>query len=381
MTFQIRCYGYIGVALASFLGSAQPLLAEEQDNRPVVKVMPPEQREVTEWQEFTGRFEAVEEVAIRARVTGYLDAVHFKDGQMVNKGDLLFEIDPRPFQAALAHAEADLARVQSQLKLSELEVNRGERLLTQQAISAEEVDSRRARFQEANANVAAARAAVQTANLDLQYSKISSPVSGRISSRNIDIGNLVNTDSSGMPLTTIVKTNPLHFVFDVSEAEYLQFARVAGGEAALTGESEVKAYIRLADENNWQRQGIVDFVDNRLDQNTGTLRMRVLVDNPDGLLRPGIFGRLRMAISEPYQALLIPDRALVSDQAAKVVMVVNDDGEVLARPVKPGMLLADEMRVIRDGIQKEDRIIIEGLLKARPGSSVKTEDYQANAGE
>lgn len=381
MTFQIRCYGYIGVALASFLGSAQPLLAEEQDNRPVVKVMPPEQREVTEWQEFTGRFEAVEEVAIRARVTGYLDAVHFKDGQMVNKGDLLFEIDPRPFQAALAHAEADLARVQSQLKLSELEVNRGERLLTQQAISAEEVDSRRARFQEANANVAAARAAVQTANLDLQYSKISSPVSGRISSRNIDIGNLVNTDSSGMPLTTIVKTNPLHFVFDVSEAEYLQFARVAGGEAALTGESEVKAYIRLADENNWQRQGIVDFVDNRLDQNTGTLRMRVLVDNPDGLLRPGIFGRLRMAISEPYQALLIPDRALVSDQAAKVVMVVNDDGEVLARPVKPGMLLADEMRVIRDGIQKEDRIIIEGLLKARPGSSVKTEDYQADAGE
>ncbi|MDT8309901.1 MAG: efflux RND transporter periplasmic adaptor subunit, partial [Methylophaga sp.] len=140
-----------------------PLLAEEQDNRPLVEVMAPEQREVTEWQEFTGRFEAVEEVAIRARVTGYLDAVHFKDGQMVNKGDLLFEIDPRPFQAALARAEANLARVQSQLKLTELEVNRGERLLIQQAISAEEVDSRRARFQEANANVAAARAAVQTA--------------------------------------------------------------------------------------------------------------------------------------------------------------------------------------------------------------------------
>ncbi|MEX1201245.1 MAG: efflux RND transporter periplasmic adaptor subunit [Methylophaga sp.] len=360
---------------------ASPVLAQEPDQRPLVKVMTAEQREITEWQEFTGRFEAVEEVAIRARVTGYLDAVHFKDGQMVNKGDLLFEIDPRPFQAALAHAEADLARVQSQLKLAELEVNRGERLLTQQAISAEEVDSRRARFQEANANVAASRAAVQTANLDLQYSKISSPVSGRISSRNIDIGNLVNTDSSAMPLTTIVKTNPLHFVFDVSEAEYLQFSRVAGGEAALTGESEVKTYIRLADENNWDRQGIVDFVDNRLDQNTGTLRMRVLVDNPDGVLRPGIFGRLRMAISEPYQALLIPDRALVSDQAAKVVMVVNSDGEVQARPVKPGMLLADEMRVIREGIKKEDRIIIEGLLKARPGSSVKTEDYQADAGE
>ncbi len=381
MTFQIRYFGYIGLAVASFLGSAPLLLAEEQDNRPVVKVMTPEQREVTEWQEFTGRFAAVEEVAIRARVTGYLDAVHFKDGQMVNKGDLLFEIDPRPFQAALAHAEADLARVQSQLKLAELEVNRGERLLTQQAISAEEVDSRRARFQEANANVAAARAAVQTANLDLQYSKISSPVSGRVSSRNIDIGNLVTTDSSAMPLTTVVMTEPLHFVFDVSEAEYLQFARVAGGEAALTGESEVKAYIRLADENNWDRQGIIDFVDNRLDQNTGTLRMRVLVDNPDGLLRPGLFGQLRMAISKPFQALLIPDRALVSDQAAKVVMVVNSDGEVQATPVTPGMLLADDMRVILKGIQKDDQIIIEGLLKARPGSLVKTEAYHADAGQ
>lgn len=358
-----------------------PLLAEEQDSRPLVKVMAPEQREVTEHQEFTGRFEAVEEVAIRARVTGYLDAVHFKDGQIVNKGDLLFEIDPRPFEAALARAEADLQRVQSQLKLTELEVNRGERLLTQQAIAAEEVDSRRARFQEANANVAAARAAVQTAALDLQYSKISAPVAGRISSRNIDIGNLVSTDGSAMPLTTIVKTDPLHFVFDVSEAEYLQFARVAGGEAALTGESEVKAQIRLADENNWDREGVVDFVDNRLDQNTGTLRMRVLVDNPDGLLRPGIFGRLRMAISEPYQALLIPDRALVSDQAAKVVMVVNGDGQVEAKPVKPGTLLPGDMRVIRGGIEKDEQIIIEGLLKARPGSSVKTEAYQADAGE
>ncbi len=381
MTIQIRRLGIINSLLAVMLTMAQPVLAEEQDNRPLVKVMTPEQREVTEWQEFTGRFEAVEEVAIRARVTGYLDAVHFKDGQMVNKGDLLFEIDPRPFQAALARAEADLARVQSQLKLTELEVDRGERLLTQQAIAAEEVDSRRARFQEANANVAAARAAVQTAALDLQYSKISAPVAGRISSRNIDIGNLITPDSSAMPLTTIVKTDPLHFVFDVSEAEYLQFARVAGGEAALTGESKVTAQIRLADEDNWDRQGILDFVDNRLDENTGTLRMRVLVDNPNGLLRPGIFGRLRMAISEPYPALLIPDRALVSDQAAKVVMVVNAEGEVKATPVQPGTLLDGEMRVIRDGINKDDQIIIEGLLKARPGSSVRTENYQADTGE
>lgn len=380
MLSAVRKSLFFGLMLSQVL-LVPPLLAEEQDQRPLVKVMSPEQREIIEWQEFTGRFEAVEEVAIRARVTGYLDAVHFDDGQRVNKGDLLFEIDPRPFQAALARAEAELSRVQSQLKLTELEVNRGERLLTQKAISAEEVDSRRARFQEASANVAAARAAVQTAALDLQYSKISAPVSGRISSRNIDIGNLVTTDSSAMPLTTIVKTDPLHFVFDVSEAEYLQFARVAGGEAALTGETKVTAQIRLADENNWEREGVVDFVDNRLDQNTGTLRMRVLVENDNELLRPGIFGRLRMAITEPHVAMLIPDRAVVSDQAAKVLMVIGEEGKVTPKPVKLGTLIGNDMRVIRSGIEASDQVIVEGLLKARPGTPVRTEAYNAGTGE
>ncbi len=380
MLSAVRKSLFFGLMLSQVL-LVPPLLAEEQDQRPLVKVMSPEQREIIEWQEFTGRFEAVEEVAIRARVTGYLDAVHFDDGQRVNKGDLLFEIDPRPFQATLARAEAELSRVQSQLKLTELEVNRGERLLTQKAISAEEVDSRRARFQEASANVAAARAAVQTAALDLQYSKISAPVSGRISSRNIDIGNLVTTDSSAMPLTTIVKTDPLHFVFDVSEAEYLQFARVAGGEAALTGETKVTAQIRLADENNWAREGVVDFVDNRLDQNTGTLRMRVLVENDNELLRPGIFGRLRMAITEPHVAMLIPDRAVVSDQAAKVLMVIGEEGKVTPKPVKLGTLIGNDMRVIRSGIEASEQVIVEGLLKARPGTPVRTEAYNAGAGE
>lgn len=380
MLSAVRKSLFFGLMLSQVL-LVTPLLAEEQDQRPLVKVMTPEQREIIEWQEFTGRFEAVEEVAIRARVTGYLDAVHFDDGQRVNKGDLLFEIDPRPFKAALARAEAELSRVQSQLKLTELEVNRGERLLTQKAISAEEVDSRRARFQEASANVAAARAAVQTAALDLQYSKITAPVSGRISSRNIDIGNLVTTDGSAMPLTTIVKTDPLHFVFDVSEAEYLQFARVAGGEAALTGETKVTAQIRLADENNWDREGVVDFVDNRLDQNTGTLRMRVLVENDNELLRPGIFGRLRMAITEPHQAMLIPDRAVVSDQAAKVLMVIGEEGKVTPKPVQLGTLIGNDMRVIRGGIEPSDEVIVEGLLKARPGTAVRTETYNADAGE
>ncbi|AFJ02380.1 putative Co/Zn/Cd efflux system membrane fusion protein [Methylophaga frappieri] len=356
--------------------------AAEQRPLPEVKVMTPKVEQIIERKEFTGRFEAIEDVALRARVSGYLDAVHFKDGQQVEKGDLLFEIDPRPFKAALARAEAELSRVQSQLKLAQLELERGERLLTQKAIAAEEVDTRRARYQEANANVAASQAAVQTAALDLQYTKIVAPVTGRISSRQIDVGNLVSTEGSATPLTTIVTTNPLHFVFDVSEAEYLQLARAAGGEAALNGQTEITAQLRLLDEQGWPREGLLNFVDNRIDEFTGTLRMRVKVENDEGLLRPGIFGRLRMPVSEPHEALLVPDRAVVSDQAAKILLVVNDEGIVEPRPIQPGSLQENSMRVIESGISAEDRVIVQGLMIARPGSEVNAVPFEeGNNGE
>ncbi|HAO25943.1 MULTISPECIES: efflux RND transporter periplasmic adaptor subunit [unclassified Methylophaga] len=351
--------------------------ASAEQNLPRVQVIQPEIRALTEWKEFTGRFEAVEMVELRARVTGYLDKVHFQDGQMVEKGDLLFEIDPRPYEAAVARAEAELARMDSQLKLADLDTKRGERLLTQSAISQEEVDTRRARFQEANANVASAAAALKTAKLDLQYAKITAPVSGRISNRRVDVGNLVGSGDAGQALTTIVSLDPLHFVFDVSETEYLELIRLPEGQEQLANGRTMPTQLKLIDEKEWTREGRIDFVDNRLDENTGTLRMRVVVDNADGVLRPGLFARLRLPTSQNDEAMLIPDKAIVTDQAAKVVMIVNDEGKVVPKPVELGTLQGD-MRVIRSGLSQSDRIIVEGLLRARPGTEVNAVPYQAD---
>lgn len=349
-----------------------------EQNLPRVQVVQPEIRSLTEWKEFTGRFEAVEMVELRARVTGYLNKVHFQDGQMVEKDDLLFEIDPRPYDAAVARAQAELSRMESQLKLAEMDSKRGERLLTQSAISQEEVDTRRARFQEANANVASAAAAVKTAKLDLLYAKITAPVSGRISSRRVDVGNLVGSGDSGQVLTTIVSLNPLHFVFDISETEYLDLIRLPEGQEQLINGRTMPTELKLIDEKNWTREGRIDFVDNRLDENTGTLRMRVVVDNTDGVLRPGLFARLRLPISQNEEAFLIPDKAIVTDQAAKVVMTVDGEGKVIPKPVELGTLQGD-MRVIRTGLSVSDRIIVEGLLRARPGVEVNAVPYQGDA--
>lgn len=347
-----------------------------EQNLPRVQVVEPEVRTLTEWKEFTGRFEAVEMVELRARVTGYLDKVHFDDGQMVEKGDLLFEIDPRPYEAAVARAEAELSRMDSQLKLADLDTKRGERLLTQSAISQEEVDTRRARFQEANANVASAAAALKTAKLDLEYAKITAPVSGRISNRRVDVGNLIGSGDTGEALTTIVSLDPLHFVFDVSETEYLELIRLPEGQEQLVNGRTMPTELKLIDEKNWTREGRIDFVDNRLDENTGTLRMRVVVDNADGVLRPGLFARLRLPTSQNAEAMLVPDKAIVTDQAAKVVMTVDAEGKVIPKPVELGTLQGD-MRVIRSGLTVSDRIIVEGLLRARPGTEVNAVPYQA----
>lgn len=375
--FSLKVISFRTLLLSACLLMPHHLLADAP--LPIVNVMQPEQREVIDWQEFTGRFEAVQSVELRARVPGYLDAIHFRDGQLVKKGDLLFEIDPRPYQAALARAKAELARSESQLSLSDLELKRGENLLGGRAISAEEVDTRRARFQEASANVAAAQAAVQTAELDLQYASIRAPVDGRISSRNIDVGNVISTSDMGRPLTTLVSIDPVHFVFDLSESEYLRVVRLAGGESALSGNSSITADIKLLDEADWQHSGQIDFVDNRLDRNTATLRMRVLVDNKTDLLRPGLFGRLRMSMSAPFEAYLVPDKAIVSDQSTKIVMIVDEEGVVQPRPVELGALQGDN-RVVLQGLQGNENVIVEGLLRARPGTKVDAQPIKVEAG-
>lgn len=356
----------LGLTAGLFL-NASAVRAQEQQQAPTVTVAHPELREIIEWDEFTGRFEAVERVEIRARVSGYLESVEFEEGQIVNKGDLLFVIDPRPYEAAVARADADLARAQSQLKLADLDLQRGERLLKQNAISQEEVDTRRATRQEASANVAAAEAQLRTARLDLGYTRITAPVTGRISSRRIDVGNLITNGDQGQTLTSIVSLDPLHFIFDVSESEYLKYVRLRGSDGQLAG--TMPAELRLLDEKKWTHEGRIDFIDNSLDENTGTLRMRAVFTNPDGLLRPGIFGRLRLPATDRQQALLIPDAAVLADQSAKMVMTVGEDNTVRPQQVELGSLQGD-MRVVRSGLKTGDKVIVEGLLRAQPGNKV-----------
>lgn len=342
---------------------------------PTVIVARPEIRNIVEWDEFTGRFEAVQRVAVRARVSGYLESVHFREGQVVHKGDLLFVIDPRPYEAAVERAQAALEKAKSQLRLATLDLHRGERLLRQHAISQQEVDTRRATRQEATASVAGAEADLRTARLNLGYTRITSPVTGRISNRRVDVGNLIAAGADGKVLTTIVSTNPMYFVFDVSEADYLKYERLRG-RGGLTADGGLPVQLRLQDETGWDHKGHIDFVDNSLDRSTGTLRMRAVFNNPNGLLRPGIFGRLRLPASKSKNALLIPDAAVMADQAAKMVLTVSADGTVEPHHVKLGPLYGG-MRVVRSGLTPDQEVVVKGLLRARPGSKV-TPQLQTN---
>lgn len=366
----------LGLGLFGGLGAGSSPAMAAGTEVPIVTVAHPKIREIIEWDEFTGRFEAVQRVEVRARVSGYLQSVHFEEGQIVNQGALLFVIDPRPYEAAVARAEAELARARSQLKLADLDMRRAEWLLKKNAISQEEGDTRRATRQQADANVAAAEAALRTARLELGYTRISAAVSGRLSSRRVDVGNLITAGEQGQVLTTLVSLDPLHFVFDVSEADYLKYVRLRGGQGELAGGSGLPAELRLQDEKGWTHRGYIDFIDNSLDENTGTLRMRAVFSNPHGLLRPGIFGRLRLPATDPQHALLIPDAAVMADQSAKVVMTVADDGTVKPQPVELGPLYGD-LRVVRSGLSADDRVIVGGLLRARPGSKVRPQPLDA----
>ncbi len=342
---------------------------------PPVGVARPLAREVTDWDEFTGRFEAVERIVVQAQVSGFLDSVHFDDGQLVRKGDLLFVIDPRPYQAVVDRARAELARAESQLVLAELDLARAQRLLASNAIAREEVDSRNATRNGAAADVEAAHAALRTAQLNLEFTRVTSPIDGRVSRALVDVGNLVvGGAGAATSLTTVVSIDPIHFVFDASEADYLRYVRSgARSPSEVAPEDRRPVYVRLVDETEWTRRGIIDFVDNVFEQATGTIRVRARFANPDGLLVPGIFGRLRVAATEPYPALLVPDDAVVSDQSAKLLMVVGEDDVVQPRVVRLGPLY-EGLRVIRSGIGADDRVIVDGLLRARPGGKVTPQE-------
>ena len=343
---------------------------------PSVTVAAPLQREVNLWDDYVGRFEPSRSVEVRPRVSGQIVAIHFTDGAIVRKGQLLFTVDPRPFTAALAEARAGVATAQSELALAELNLGRAHRLLEANAVSQANVDQLTAQVRNARAALAAAQARVQQRALDVEFTQIRAPISGRISDRRIDVGNLVSSgDSNGSLLTTINALDPIYFTFDVPESLYLKDSR----ERRAGAEGDV-AEIRLQDEASYNWRGTLDFTDNGISQNSGTIRARAVVHNPDYFLTPGMFGNMRLADGGTTPALLVPDAAIRTDQARKIVLVVGRDGTVAAKPVVTGPLVGD-LRVIRTGLTSADRVVVQGVQFAMPGAKVKPRVTQIHSAE
>jgi membrane fusion protein, multidrug efflux system len=341
---------------------------------PPVTVARPLQKTITEWDEYTGRFVAVEHVEIRARVSGFIDAVHFNEGQLVKQGDILFVIDQRPYKLAVEQAQADLERAKAKLQIASLDVQRAAPLVRNQTVTEREFDSRRATERDAAGQVSAAEAALKQAELNLEWTEVRAPITGRISDRRVDPGNLITGGPSGATLlTVIVSIDPIHFVFDGSEADFLRYLRLSkAGSRPSSRDVQNPVAVRLVDETEFKHEGRMNFVDNVLNTRTGTIRGRAVFDNKDGLLTPGFFGRLRLFGGES-NALLIPDSAIASDQSRKIVFTVADDGTVGTKLIELGPIV-DGLRVIRSGLAANDRIVIDGLQRARPGQKVKPED-------
>jgi len=341
---------------------------------PAVTVARPLQKQITEWDEYTGRFVAVESVEVRARVSGFIDSVNFSEGQLVKQGDLLFVIDPRPYRIAVDQANADVERAKARLEIATLDVQRAAPLVRNQTVTEREFDTRKSTQRDAAGQVAAAEAALRQAALNLEWTNVRAPISGRVSDRRVDPGNLITGGQSNATLLTlVVSIDPIHFIFDGSEADFLRYIRLAAsGARPSSRDVQNPVAVRLADETEFKHEGRMNFVDNVLNPKTGTIRGRAVFDNKNGFLTPGFFGRLRLFGGE-HEALLIPDSAIASDQSRKIVFTVADDGAVGTKLVELGPIV-DGLRVIRSGLAPTDRIVIDGLQRARPGQKVKPED-------
>ncbi|MGP1395511.1 MAG: efflux RND transporter periplasmic adaptor subunit [Inquilinaceae bacterium] len=345
---------------------------------PPVTVATPLVKTVTEWYEFTGRFETTGFVEIRPRVSGYLQSINFADGEIVEQGQVLFVIDPRPYAAAVQEAEAQLTSARAEVEYAVAELERAGQLLGRANISQSTYDERLNVRREADAAVLRAEAELRQAELNLEFTEVRAPFAGRISNRRVDVGNLVTGDPNSTLLTTLVALDPIYLSFDMSESDFLDYQRAAlAGELNTTRDNTTVIQARLADEpegETWPRQGTMNFVDNRVDESSGTIRARAILPNSDYFITPGQFGRLRLPGSPPYEALLIPDSAITNDQASRVVMVVNDDGLVEPRVIRPGPSQPGGLRIVRRGLEPDDRIVINGLMRARPGATVDPQE-------
>lgn len=353
-----------GLAAAALAACGKPAPPPPMQAPPVT-VAAAISREISDYDEFTGRVAPVNQVEVRPRVSGYVRRVAFREGAEVRQGDVLFEIDPRPYQDEVARAAAELQRARTRLQLARSESERAQRLVSSEAISREEAESRTSSSAEAVAAVQAAEAALRSARLNLSWTTVRAPISGRVSRAEVTEGNLVQ---GGPPtatlLTTVVSVDPVYVYFDGDEQAFLRSTTLGGGTR------QVPVFMGLADESGYPRQGVIDFVDNRLDPATATIRLRARFANPDRRLTPGLFARLRLPGSQRYTATLVRDEAVGTDQDRKFVLVVGRDGTANYRGVTPGPLV-DGLRVIRDGLKPGEQIVINGLQRVRPGGKVQ----------
>ena len=319
---------------------------------------------VTDWQSYSGRLEAVEKVDVRPQVSGTIVAVNFKDGALVKKGDVLFVIDPRPYQAETDRAAAQLAAAQARNGYAQTDWQRAQRLIGDNAIAKRDYDEKQNAAREAAANLKAAEAALETARINLGYTRITAPVSGRVSRAEITLGNVVSAGASAAPLTTLVSVSPIYASFDADEQTYLQYIN-----GARNGR-KVPVELGLANETGYSRSGEIDSVDNRLDTSSGTIRVRARFDNADGALVPGLYARVKVGGSAPHEALLVDDAAINTDQDKKFVFVVDQQGRVSYREVQQGMQHGNR-RVIVSGLSAGDRVVVNGTQRVRPGEQVK----------
>src|SRR5215210_2117499 len=369
-----------GLSLAALSIAALSLGALNADGGKTSPPAPPAQavtvaevpeREVTEWDEFTGRIEEVDKVEIQKRESGYIKRLTFDEGKEVKKGEVLFEIDPRPYQADLARAQAELERARSAASLAESEVQRAAKLVEVQAISREEFDSRTSAQAQGGAAVRAAEAAVETARLNLDWTRVRSPIAGRVSNARVTPGNLVQAGPpAGEVLTTVVSVDSMYLYFDSDEQTYLRYAsraRSAGGTNWRT--ARLPVYLGLANESGFPHEGRLDFVDNQVDPGTGTIRTRAVFSNRARALTPGLFARVKLVGNHKTNALLVRDAAIGTDQDRKFVLVVGQGDTLAYRPIVPGRLV-EGLRVVTDGLKPGNRVVVNGLMRVRPGMKV-----------
>lgn len=362
----------IALLLTGLIALPSAALAQQPpQGPPPVTVAQPFERKITEWDEYTGRFEAVDVVEVRARVSGYLTEIHFTDGQVVNSGDLLFVIDARPFERTVERLRAELASARARLEFTQKDLERARPLVRNENISEQVFQQRQRDLGEAEAALQASQASLASAELDVEFTRVMAPISGQISRKLVSVGNYVTGASANSSLlTTLVSQNPIHFYFDVSEADYLKYVRMgATGGRPNYQSNPSPVMVALQDEKTYKHRGQLDFIDNRIDQSTGALRGRAVLENPNGLFTPGLFGRIRIAGSPEYSALLLPDEAILSDQTNRYVFAVGEDGSLTYKPVVLGPIV-DGLRVVRSGLTPSDWVIVNGTQRARPGGKV-----------